>query len=321
MDLGSITKTVGYTEQAVPNQDAQLLYKDIVFVFDVTSNNIANLWQVREFFAKGFFPRCRYGVILHSDYFNKEYTYRISKLSSNTGRLFSDLQPYQYETFLTRLNRNYEMVLNDIYHKFSWKYDNEKIVIFIGNGIPYDKCHTNINVPRVLSDIYKKGIKIHTIQTGSDYCVMPFYKELASMTGGCYSYMDYSIGIPWLCRKIIDPSSIIELNLPLLGENVRCLEHNYPYQGKIINKSWNILQVLRENKVKALKKNANISGKIYVKSTNIKGKPKSILVGEDFSIICGKLQMLDKAYDPDYSSYIEVNNDQVLKGGYVVYEI
>lgn len=291
---------------------------------DITGANVASYWQIKEFFKKSLFPKIgfRYGLITHSDYFNKSDTYRVVKLGEHY-RPFDGITSFvKFESFLSKTTRNYEMVFNDLYNKMNWGYYNEKIVFVIGNSTCYDKNYTNVNIHRLISDYHKKGIKVYTIQTGVDYQVVPFYKELSSMTGGSYLYMDIPIGVPYLIQKILTPELPIMLNIPLLGENLRSLEGKYPYQGKLIQKKWGILEVLKETRVKLLNKTANIFGKMYVKKPkDVRSKAKVILLKDDFTVVSSNSIVEEKRHDPDYTEYIEVSGEQLVKEGYVVYEV
>ena len=172
---------------------------EVVFTFDTTGSMYPVLGQVRakikEICARLFkdIPGLRIGIIAHGDYCDAGSTYVTSCLA-----LTDD--PEVVSTFVQGVRPTgggdapecYELVLRESRLKMGWTADSRRAVVLIGDELPHAP-HSNpgrIDWRVELDALALAAIPVYGVQCLGRSHATPFYKELASKSGGFYVQLD-----------------------------------------------------------------------------------------------------------------------------------
>jgi len=182
---------------------------DVCFSFDTTGSMCGYLQQVKksldEIVTKLMeVPMVRISIISHGDYCDRNKLFRCQDFidSSHLDSLKAFIKacpstgggdaPEAYEYILQQSNN------------LSWKKDNAKALIVIGDATPHPPSYTDQDIywRDEVQKLVKAGVKIYGVQCGNGASTKHFYEELADLSGGVYlqhvemnSVVDMFVGV------------------------------------------------------------------------------------------------------------------------------
>lgn len=185
---------------------------EVVFNFDTTGSMRPCIAQVQRQVEDAFtplfkeIPKLKVGVGANGDYCDRKTSYVTKRLGLTT-----DLHE------LTKFVRNvgytgggdaaecYELVLHEAL-EYDWSMNANKVLVLIGDDVPHpvtDAQNTNRLDWRVQArKLHDAGVVVYPVQCLSKAYATPFYRELATMTGGYHLELDQFSEIVDLLRAI-----------------------------------------------------------------------------------------------------------------------
>lgn len=166
---------------------------DILISFDTTGSMYPCLAEVRrkvEETAKRLFatiPNLQIGIIAHGDYCDRQTSY-VTKHLALTG----DANAVSY--FVKSVERTgggdapecYELVLAEAHKSVRWRKDSKRLLVMIGDDNPHPPAHNpgRLDWREELRALTKEGILVNAVQCLARSHATPFWREMASATGG-----------------------------------------------------------------------------------------------------------------------------------------
>lgn len=175
----------------------------IVISFDTTGSMYPCLTQTRRHIIQTVsrlfkdIANLEIAIIAHGDYCDKGHTYvtKILDFSNNIDEIV------QFVSTVEPTNGGdspecYELVLNEARTKLNWKAGKSKVLVIIGDDVPHSANYPG-NINRIdwrneLGLLIESGINVYGVHAmpGIRRHSKPFYKEIASTTGGFYLTLD-----------------------------------------------------------------------------------------------------------------------------------
>lgn len=175
---------------------------DVVFSFDSTGSMAACLAQVRKQLqstVKQLFrdiPDLRIGIVAHGDYCDAPpagpYVIRMLDLTTNQDEILKFVRDTP-STCGGDADECYELVLNEA-RRLTWRAGVPRVLAMIGDANPHEK-HYKLNEKRLdwkneLDLLTEAKIKVYGVQALNRHESTPFYREIATRTGGFHLRLD-----------------------------------------------------------------------------------------------------------------------------------
>jgi len=133
-------------------------------------------------------PTIRVGILCHSDYCSKSI---FLTAMNDLSREVDDLVKFVNGVEVANggdFPECYELALRECCRKMSWNPDHSKALVVIGDSYPHapNKNPDRIDWEEEVADLMKKGVKIYSVQCGSDATSTKFFSAMADVTGGSH---------------------------------------------------------------------------------------------------------------------------------------
>lgn len=171
---------------------------EVVFSFDTTGSMYPCLTQVRRKIKSTAtrlveeIPDIRIGIIAHGDYCDQGRTYviKVLDLTGDINTIASFVENVE-PTDGGDTPECYELVLHDA-QDLSWASKATKALVLIGDDVPHPPAQNpkRLNWRTELDRLTEMGIAVYGVQALNRSHATPFYKELASRTGGFHLNLD-----------------------------------------------------------------------------------------------------------------------------------
>eukprot|EP01102_Stenamoeba_stenopodia_P012451 TRINITY_DN3945_c1_g1_i1.p1 TRINITY_DN3945_c1_g1~~TRINITY_DN3945_c1_g1_i1.p1 ORF type:complete len:517 (+),score=179.33 TRINITY_DN3945_c1_g1_i1:178-1551(+) len=170
---------------------------DVVFSFDTTCSMRGYLDQVKknlqDIITKLLkdLPTIRVGILCHGDYHSKHIYLTASKdLSRDVDEMVKFIQGVQV-TNGGDIAECYELALRECSRNMTWSPEHSKALVVIGDAYPHSpaKNPERIDWEEEVAELNKKGVKIYSVQCGSDQTSTKFFSTMADVTGGSHLFL------------------------------------------------------------------------------------------------------------------------------------
>eukprot|EP00117_Sycon_ciliatum_P017077 scpid37354/ scgid5201/ Polyubiquitin; Ubiquitin; Ubiquitin-related len=167
---------------------------DVVFSFDTTGSMYSCLAEVRRQVSATVerllqdIPNIQIGIIAHGDYcdYSSKYVLKLIDLTKETEKIV-DFVNNVPSTGGGDCPECYEWVLVKA-QTLSWRPNSAKALVVIGDALPHPAGYTDQDISwrQELLTLKDMGVKVYGVQALNQTQSIPFYKELARVTGGKY---------------------------------------------------------------------------------------------------------------------------------------
>jgi len=165
---------------------------DVVFSFDTTGSMYPCLTQVRRNIAETVerlfrdIPNLHVGIIAHGDYCDGNEVITKLDLTDDRARICDFVNTVK-STWGGDAPEAYELVLHES-RSLSWRAGKAKVLVMIGDDVPHGPSYLqnvkNLDWRNELKLLIEGGINVYAVQALGRRHALPFYTEMAKITGG-----------------------------------------------------------------------------------------------------------------------------------------
>ncbi|KAN0028472.1 hypothetical protein ACTFIV_010317 [Dictyostelium citrinum] len=163
---------------------------EIVFCFDTTGSMYPIIENVMKEVSKTVkslmkdIPNIKIGIMGLGDYCDGANLIKTLDLTSKERDIITFIKEIP-KTGGGDCPEAYEYALYKA-KELSWSSHTSKAFVLIGDNVPHEPSHTNLNINwfKECDDLYNMGIKIYGVKAGTDSSASCFYQEIAERTSG-----------------------------------------------------------------------------------------------------------------------------------------